>query len=224
MSDVVQQLANYQTHFDRAINRGAPSPSHVIESTDEGAMVVVDFTTREPGTDEGAGARRLWRLSIYAAAAILLIVGVVAVLNRGDESVVTDPASSADGAAQAASTPEDEARSVIEGYVAAYNSGDLDATMAYFNDTSRLIDHPFMGGSVAEGLDQIEALMRTDFSMTADGDAYTITNVVVSGNTVTWDHEWTNSQGNRSCREGNTAVVEGGVIVSWTFPPTGTCA
>jgi hypothetical protein len=52
-------------------------------------------------------------------------------------------------------------------------------------------------------------------------DPYSIANVEVVGDTVTWDHRWTNSDGDDWCAAGQSAVVEGGVIVSWNWPQTG---
>ncbi len=223
MSDIIQQLENYQAHFDRAISRDAPSQSHVIEPNEEGGVVVVEVTANASGTDEANGARRLWQLAAYAAAAVVLVVGILAVVNRGDETVVTEPASSSDGTAASAGSVQDPAVAVIEEYFAAYNSGDIEAMMAFFDENSVIVDHPVMGSTPAEGAEWIESLMRTSISLSAETDAYSISNIVVSGSTVTWDDEWTNSQGHRYCSFGNSALVEDGTIVRWTIPPSDVC-
>ena len=45
-----------------------------------------------------------------------------------------------------------------------------------------------------------------------------ISNVEVSGNTVTWDHFWVNEVGEEYCEVGQSAVVEEVIILSWTWP------
>jgi hypothetical protein len=50
-----------------------------------------------------------------------------------------------------------------------------------------------------------------------DAVAYTISNIEVTGSTVTWDHVWTRLGREVFCAEGHTAVVEGGKILSWTW-------
>lgn len=222
MSDIVQQLANYQSHFDRAISRSAPSASHVIEPDEEGGTVVVDLTASRKGTHQANGARRLWQLAVSAAAAAVVIVGVVALVNRGDETVVTEPATSSDGTAAAGSV-EDSATATITGYFAAFNARDIDAMMRYFDEDSVIVGHPLVGSDPVEGIDRIEPLLRTSISMSADTDAFLIENVAASGTTVTWDDQWTNSQGQIYCGVGNSAVVEDGIIATWTVASDAPC-
>lgn len=52
----------------------------------------------------------------------------------------------------------------------------------------------------------------------ASENAYTISNVEVSGNTVTWDHLWVNEVGEEYGQAGQSAVVEEVIILSWTRP------
>jgi uncharacterized protein (TIGR02246 family) len=105
---------------------------------------------------------------------------------------------------------------VIEDYTAAYNAGDIDAVMALFSEESVVTGHPFALES--EGLTAIRAVQVEDIAAAATENAYTISNVRVIGNTVTWDHVWISAEGGRFCQQGHSAVVEDGKITSWTWP------
>lgn len=105
---------------------------------------------------------------------------------------------------------------VIEAYTEAYNSGDIDAVMVLFTEDSVVTGHPFSNKS--EGLLEIRTVQIEDISSGASENAYTISNVEVSGDTVTWDHLWVSDDGSEFCQTGQTAVIEDGKIVSWTWP------
>lgn len=105
---------------------------------------------------------------------------------------------------------------VIEDYRIAYNNGDIDAVMALFSEESVVTGHPF--SSESTGLLAIRNLHLQDIAAAAEEDAYEISNTEVSGDTVTWDHVWTNSAGDEYCISGQSAVIEDGKIVSWTWP------
>jgi hypothetical protein len=109
-------------------------------------------------------------------------------------------------------TPEQ----VIKAYAAAYNDHDLDAVMAFFTDDSVITSHPF--SSESSGIAETRALHITDLAAAASMRAYRLDNVEVTGNTVTWDHEWTNASGEKYCKQGNSAVVKDGTILIWTWP------
>lgn len=129
----------------------------------------------------------------------LLLIGVVTACN----STQSDPAAT------------------IEAYVAAYNAADVDAIVELFADDAVIANHP---GGTFTGKEQIRSLHGGGGADGADGTvAYTISNIEVSGNTVTWDHVWSGEEAGepfQSCVEGHTATVENGQIVSWTWPPT----
>ncbi len=105
----------------------------------------------------------------------------------------------------------------IEAYIAAYNAHDIDAVMAFFTDESVVTGHPF--STTSSGTSSIRTLHVTDLSAAAAETAYTISNVEVTGDTVTWDHVWVNNKGEEFCQQGQRAVVKDGTIVSWTWPP-----
>ena len=106
----------------------------------------------------------------------------------------------------------------IASYVAAYNAADVDAVVELFAEDAVITLHP--GGDYA-GITEIRTLHEAE----ADGTVvYDISNVVVDGDTVTWDHVWSGLEENgdpfENCVTGHTAIVEAGQIVSWTWPVT----
>jgi hypothetical protein len=135
--------------------------------------------------------------SLLAVLAILVVV----LVGCGDD----DDAESGD---------DSDAAAVIEAYVAAYNSGDIDAVVAVFSEDAVITQ----GSETSTGLTEIETLQIDDMSSAAEADAYSITNVETDGDTVTWDHVWTNDAGVDWCAEGQSAVVTDGKIVTWTWP------
>lgn len=104
----------------------------------------------------------------------------------------------------------------VASYVAAYNAADIDRVMALFTEESVVTGHPFDASST--GLIEIRAVQVQDIAAAASENAYTISNVEVTDDKVTWDHVWTNSEGNEFCQFGQSAVVEEGIILSWTWP------
>jgi len=118
--------------------------------------------------------------------------------------------------AEDGSGPGDPA-AVVEDYIDAYNAGDIEAVMALFSERSVVIGHPFEPGSTA-GLDAIRALQVEDRTGAASDNPYTISNVEVTGATVSWDHVWTQDSGTNFCQIGNDAVIEDGKFVTWTWP------
>lgn len=109
----------------------------------------------------------------------------------------------------------------IEAYVTAYNAGDIDGVMALFSEESVVTGHPTEARSESTGLAQIRALHVQDIAAAATENSYTISNVEVTGDTVTWDHIWTRNDGDKFCKFGQSAVVQDGTILSWTWPSGG---
>jgi hypothetical protein len=105
----------------------------------------------------------------------------------------------------------------VASYVAAYNSGDIDAVMALFTEESTVMGHPM---SNASGLAAIQRVQVQDMGAAADADAYSISNLDVTGNTVTWNQVWIKSDGRQFCQTGQSAVIEDSKFVSWTWPPS----
>ena len=118
--------------------------------------------------------------------------------------------------AMGCSSDSDDAAEVVEQYVAAYNSGDIDAVMAVFTEDSVVYGHPLSPESA--GLTEIRAVETVDLAAGASADAYSISNVEVDGDTVTWDHVWVSNEGDEYRQEGQTAVIKNGKILTWTWP------
>lgn len=156
---------------------------------------------------------------LTAAVMIALVTAIAVVISHGDQRSQADAVGGpldTNRSEQSGGIPSDPA-AVIEGYRIAYNSGDIEAVMALFADDSVLSGHPLSTRST--GLAALRIVQLRDIAMAAPTDAYRTFNVEVSGNTVTWDHEFVNNQGIPWCGEGNTAVIAGGKILNWAFAP-----
>jgi hypothetical protein len=102
---------------------------------------------------------------------------------------------------------------VVEGYVAAYNAQDIDRVMAFVADDAVIIQ----GSDRLEGTDVIRTEILGEFEIHAPGgDAYSITNLVVAGDTATWDHEF-KGVAHTCTGTGNVAFIDEGLIVTWTL-------
>lgn len=124
------------------------------------------------------------------------------------------------GGSDDASRGAADAAAVVERYVAAYNAQDIDEVMAVFADDAVIVGagDRFGGAERIEGAAAIRASERASFSVHAPGgEAYSISNLAVTGNTVTWDHRFEGTA--HTCvGTDNEAVVEDGKIVLWRFP------
>ena len=108
---------------------------------------------------------------------------------------------------------------VIDDYIAAYNAGDIDGVTALFSEESVVTGHPMRGRM--EGLAAIRATQVDDMSVAATQNAYTISNVEVTGDTVTWDSVWISIDGEQFCKQGHAAVIKEGKIITWVWPGGG---
>ncbi len=154
--------------------------------------------------------RRLVAVLAGAAVVVLVAVGMSSLL-FGDESDVAGP------------------QATVEGYFAAFNSQDIEAVLEFFTEASRIDFHPkdkpvFRGfGEPLRGLTEIRRTLQREMDLTAPVDGYVISNVEVSGNSVTWDHAWTENDGGRTCAEGHSATIEDGKILFWEYPVPHSC-
>ena len=73
------------------------------------------------------------------------------------------------------------------------------------------------------GLTQIRAVQHEDLSYAAEENAYTISHVEVTGDTVTWDHVWVSDEGEKYCQVGHSAVIKDATILTWTWPNSEVC-
>ena len=108
---------------------------------------------------------------------------------------------------------------VVEGYVAAYNAQDIDRVMAFFAEDAVIIN----GAEQFEGAEAIRKEELGGFILHAPGGAaYSVSNLVVADNVVTWDRLFKGTA--HTCvGTGDKAVVEDGKIVMWTFATPITC-
>ena len=105
----------------------------------------------------------------------------------------------------------------IDSYISAYNAGDLDAVMDHFTQESVIVGHPTDFDPQADDIYSIERLHKEDLQF---GQTYVISNVVVDGDTVTWDSVW----GDDGCVKGQSAVVKDGTILTWRWGQFVDCA
>lgn len=171
----------------------------------------------------------------FLAATLIILAGVAVILmTQGDEAPTAtqpEPTAPTNSTPPVSEEPDSSSAATIaatlDAYLSAYNAGDIDGVMALFSEESVVIAHPtqdYVGEPFAtesRGLAEIQDLHMADLNAAANENAYTISNVEIIGNTVTWDHLWVNSQGMEFCKSGNEAVIEDGKFVSWTFPGGG---
>lgn len=122
--------------------------------------------------------------------------------------------------AMGCSSDSDDPSEVVDQYVAAYNSGDIDAVMAVFTEESELNGNAYsQGNRETVGLAAIRTLIDFDMALITNENAITISNVEVTGNTVTWDEVWDpDDSGFAYCQYGLSAEIEDGKFVTWTWP------
>jgi hypothetical protein len=165
-----------------------------------------DQPTHQTPERSPSGSRRN-RLALVGALVVAVVaVAVVATVNTGNDM---PPAITSDDPAAA-----------IEQYIAAYNSGDIDAVMEVWSAESVLTNHP--NALEATGLAQIRAVQVQDLGRLGGEGAYSISNVEVTGDTVTWDHVWISRFGDEFCTMGHIAVIKDGKILTWTWGPRDT--
>ena len=132
-------------------------------------------------------------------------------------SLVLAACGGGDSGSAAASSPdavaeESDPAAVVAGYFDAVRARDIEGAIAFFSEDVVIDRHPFTAGHV-EGTDSITSMMRRE-----SGGDYQLSNIQVSGSTITWDHEWSKGSGPSTCTgTGNEAVVEGSKILSWKF-------
>lgn len=118
-----------------------------------------------------------------------------------------------------------DAADVLAEYVDAYNAHDLDAAMALFSDDAVMTAHPLDDDSPANGVAEIRVVHVIDMPEAAPDDALDVTDVVVEGNEVTFNHRWHAAGGDCYSGVGHSIVVQDDKIVSWTWPSViGSCA
>jgi hypothetical protein len=161
-----------------------------------------DQVLNPPGQRTSPRRRRSLLVGVAAFVAVLFVGaawGILGLLGEDDTPVAGS---------------SDDPAATIEDYRTAYNAGDVDGVMALFSEESVMTGNSFFESA---GLTEIRAVWVEDINAAATEDAYTISNVEVTGNTVTWDQVWIGGEGDKNCIEGQSAVIEDGKILLWTW-------
>jgi hypothetical protein len=177
-----------------------------LTATKETTMSIdTNQPTHETPERKRRDRRRNVMVALGAFAVAVVAVAVVATVNTGDDIA---PAGTSDDPAE-----------VLNQYIAAYNSGDIDAIMAAYTEDSVLYGY---SDSEIAGLTALRTMWTDDRAHAASTDPWSISNVEVDGDTVTWDQVWVGNEGESACMEGQSAVIKDGKILTWTWPSGGT--
>lgn len=205
--DDIEVIEYGQPIYLAILEKGSNEMADLDVSLVKGSVTELD---RESDTEaEDRNGRKMWWL---VAALAALIIGTIGFLVLQE-----DPQATADEPVAPVETATDPA-SILDAYIAAYNDKDIDAVMELFTEESVVAGHPYSTTGSETGLDAIRTFQRIDMTAAAEEDAYTISNVEVSGDTVTWDHVWIDDQGQQFCKYGMSASVDDGKFVLFTFP------
>jgi len=180
------------------------------ESLGDGSITQLMIVDGQRARGEQPVTKRTWISGAVAAAAVLAVVGGLVIANNDD-----DETGVAATATEVAEVVEADPAQVIELLAAVYNADDIDAVMELFSDESVLTGHPF--DPSREGLDEIRQIQIRDRATAATLDPWEILNLDVDGDTVTWDHVWTNDGGQDWCAEDHSATITNGKILIWEF-------
>jgi hypothetical protein len=104
---------------------------------------------------------------------------------------------------------------VVEAFASIYNRGNTEALASLFVDTAILTNHP--QAATADGKEAVLVALDADRTAATAVDPLVVSNTVVDGNAVTWDHVWTAADGTAWCGTGNVAQTSLGQITSWDF-------
>lgn len=128
---------------------------------------------------------------------VFIVVGMVNLTACGDDdSGQADP-----GAA-------------LDAYADGVNARSVDDVMAAFAEDARLIDHPLNPGELNGKAEVRRGVTQSVTFARVDPDPYSISDVVVDGDTVSWSYVWINDEGQEFCAAGNEIDVnDEGLIV-----------
>jgi ketosteroid isomerase-like protein len=117
---------------------------------------------------------------------------------------------------------------VLADYAEARNSGDVDGVMEFYAKDAIVENHPLDDDGVATGTAEIRALEEQIPAVQGSGDGQEIIDMVVSGNTVTFNTRFfygadgtRNSSGEPGCAggRGHQVTVEDGKITLYVGGP-----
>lgn len=109
----------------------------------------------------------------------------------------------------------------LDGFIAAYNAGDIDVATSYFVEESQIMNHP-VGGNLS-GLDAIRTALEQHRAQAAEPAPYVTIDPIISGFTAAWDHTWVDSSGQQWCGSGSSFQTAGGRILGWTYGDEAPC-
>jgi len=109
--------------------------------------------------------------------------------------------------------------SVLADYEDARNSGDVDAAMAFYAENAIVKDHPLDGDGIANGVDEIRSLEAQVPGIQGSTGGIEFTDMVVSGNTVTFNHKFFNASGDCFGGLGGEVIAEDGKITLYDWGP-----
>jgi len=98
---------------------------------------------------------------------------------------------------------------VLADYKDARNSGDVDAVIGFYAEDAVVKNHPRDGDAIADGVDEIRVLEGQVPGIQGSTGGIEFTDMVVSGNTVTFNHKFFNTSGEPLC-ECAVVVCAGG--------------
>ena len=103
---------------------------------------------------------------------------------------------------------EADPAAVLSGYQEARNSGDVDAVMAFYAEDAVVENHPLDSDGVANGTLEIRGLEARVPGIQGSTGGIEFTDLVVSGNTVTFKETFYNEDGDCFSGAGNEVTVE----------------
>ncbi len=151
-------------------------------------------------------SRRSSRRPLGVIAPIAVMVLIVAACSS---STRTAPSTTT---AAPTSMLDDDPAGVLADYAEARNSGDVDAVMASYADDAVYENHPLDNDELATGVAEIRSLEARVPQIQGSTGGIEYTEMVVSGNTVTFSHTFHNAQGDCFGSAGNGVTVEGDKI------------
>jgi ketosteroid isomerase-like protein len=108
---------------------------------------------------------------------------------------------------------------VLAEYEDARNSGDVDAHMAFYAEDAVVENHPLDSDGVANGVLEIRGFEGQVPGIQGSTGGIEFTDIVASGDTVTFNHKFFNATGACFGGVGDEVTVEDGKITRYVWGP-----
>jgi hypothetical protein len=131
---------------------------------------------------------RASRLSRPGVVLALIVLGALGFASCGDDDEAGDP------------------EAALNTYAEGINAHSVDEAMAAFAEEARMIDHPLNPGELNGKADVRRGVSATVNNARVGPDAYSISDVVVDRDTVSWSYVWNNGSED-FCAVGNEIDV-----------------